>query len=71
MTIADIMNAVKDSEKVVVDANMELIRPNMKVERKTIILRDVPENTTEEEIRSLFTNLGTVESINPSIANNW
>ena len=71
VTIADIINAVKDSEKVVVDANMELIRPNMKVERKTIILRDVPENTTEEEIRSLFTDLGTIESINPSIANNW
>ncbi|KNB46086.1 hypothetical protein JH06_2640 [Blastocystis sp. subtype 4] len=71
VSIADIINAVKDSEKVVVDANMEMIRPNIKVERKTIILRDIPENTTEEELRSLFTDLGTIESINPSIANNW
>lgn len=71
VSIADIINAVEDSEKVVVDANMEMIRPNIKVERKTIILRDIPENTTEEELRSLFTDLGTIESINPSIANNW
>ena len=71
VTIADIVEAVKDSGKVIVDANLELIRPNITVERKTIILRDVPESTTEEEVRSLFAGLGSIESIKPSIGNNW
>lgn len=71
VTIADVVEAVKDSEKVIVDANLELIRPNITVERKTIILRDIPESTTEEEVRSLFAGLGSIESIKPSIGNNW
>lgn len=71
ITVSDIMEAVQSSDKVSVDADAQMIRPSISVERKTIILRDVPEGTTEEEIRGLFTDLGTIESVKPSLANNW
>ncbi|KAK8808669.1 hypothetical protein WA588_004315, partial [Blastocystis sp. NMH] len=71
ITVSDIMEAVQSSDKVSVDADTQMIRPNVSVERKTIILRDVPEGTTEEEIRTLFAGLGAIESVKPSIASNW
>lgn len=71
ITVSDIMEAVQSSDKVSVDADTQMIRPTVSVERKTIILRDIPEGTTEEEIRALFAGLGTIESVKPSIANNW
>lgn len=71
ITVSDIMEAVQSSDKVSVDADTQMIRPNVSVERKTIILRDVPEGTTEEEIRALFAGLGAIESVKPSIASNW
>ena len=38
----DILEALKDSKEVVVDAANLLIKPAITFERKTIILRDVP-----------------------------
>ena len=69
--VEDIVEALSDSTVVVVDPRTQMVRPNINVERKTIILRDIPENTTEEEIRALFANYGTVESVKLSIGNSW
>ena len=48
-----------------------LIKPSLVFERKTVILRDVPEQTTEEEIRSLFTGLGEIESVKMEFVGTW
>ena len=67
----DILEALKGSETVVVDEANLLIKPSLVFERKTVILRDVPEETTEEEIRSLFTGLGEIESVKMEFIGTW
>ena len=67
----DILEALKGAEGVVVDAANLLIKPAFVFERKTVILRDVPERTTEEEIRSLFDGLAMVESVKAEFGNTW
>lgn len=71
VTVQDVINAVKDSDKVVVDVEMCTIRPNINAERKTIILRDLDTDVTEEEIRSIFNDMNCIESIKPPIGTNW
>lgn len=70
-SLEDIIESVKDSDKVVVDAEAKLIRPAIPVERKTIILRDVPVDVTEDDIRSVFEGVGSIESVKPPVGNNW
>ena len=55
---------------IVDEANL-LIKPAFVFERKTIILRDVPADTTEEEVRALFNDLATVESVKAEFGNTW
>lgn len=67
----DILEALKDSTAVVVDEANLLIKPSLVFERKTVILRDVPEETTEEEIRALFNEIGVVESVKMEFVGTW
>lgn len=67
----DILEALKGAEGVVVDATNLLIKPAFVFERKTVILRDVPAETTEEEVRVLFEGLATVESVKAEFGNTW
>lgn len=67
----DVIKAVKDSDSVVVNSETFSIRPNVPVERKTIILRDMNSDITEEDIRSIFSGIETVSSIKPPVGNNW
>lgn len=67
----DILEALKGSETVVVDEVNLLIKPSLVFERKTVILRDVPEETTEEEIRTLFSEIGTIESLKMEFVGTW
>ena len=69
-TIGDVIESVRGSDKVVVDEAQSKIRPNIDVERKTIILRDIA-NSTEEEVRSLFEGVAPIESVKPPVENNW
>ena len=71
ITVEDVIEALSESTVVIVDPVTQMVRPNITVERKTIILRDIPENTTEEDITSLFSCHGKVESVKQSIGNNW
>ena len=50
ITIEDVIKAVKDSDSVVVNLETYSIRPNIPVERKTIILRDMDSDIVEEDI---------------------
>ena len=71
LTVEDVIESLSDSTVVIVDPATQMVRPNITVERKTIILRDIPENTTEEDIASLLSSHGNVESVKQSIGNNW
>ena len=67
----DILEALRSSQSVIVDEANLLIKPAFVFERKTIILRDVPADTTEEEVRALFNDLATVESVKAEFGNTW
>ena len=71
ITIEDVIKAVKDSDSVVINLETYSIRPNVPVERKTIILRDMHSDITEEDIRNIFNGIETVTSIKPPVGNNW
>ena len=66
----DVIESVRNSDKVVVDEAQSKIRPNIEVERKTIILRDIADST-EDEVRSIFDGIAPVESVKPPVENNW
>jgi hypothetical protein len=67
----DILEALKSSDKVTVDIPNLLIKPAFNYERKTVILRDVPSETTEEEIRALFDGIATIESAKMEFIGTW
>ena len=46
------------------------VRVSIPVARKTVILRDLPADTTKDMVRSLFEGV-TVESIKEEISNSW
>lgn len=69
--IDDIMEALKSSENVVVDEVSKQIKPAITFERKTVILRDVPAEVTEEEVRALFDGMGVVESATKEFEGTW
>ena len=71
ITVQNVIDATKDSDKVVVDEEMCTIRPNINAERKTIILRDLDANVSEEEICNIFEGMNCIESVKPPIGNNW
>ncbi len=50
--------AVSASPKLVLDAQNNRARPNHTVKRNTIILREVPEGSTEKDVRAIFDGLG-------------
>lgn len=71
ISVQDVINACKDSNKVVVDVDMCMIRPNIPVERKTIILRDLDDKVTEDDIRTIFEGIDSIATIKPPVGNNW
>ena len=71
ISVQDVVAAVQDSDKVVVDLDTLSIRPNINAERKTLILRDLDANTTESDIYTIFDGLPSIESIKPPVGTNW
>lgn len=67
----DIFEALKGSETVMVDEANLLIKPAFVFERKTVILREVPVQTTEAEIRGLFEGIGAIEDVKMEFVGTW
>jgi hypothetical protein len=67
-----IVQALRDSPNVIVDESGTKVKPNISVQRNTVILRDVPE-CTQDEIIELLKELNSppVQSIKQDIGNMW
>uniref|UniRef100_A0A7S1A426 RRM domain-containing protein n=1 Tax=Noctiluca scintillans TaxID=2966 RepID=A0A7S1A426_NOCSC len=67
---AMLVAAVRRSEKVLFDEDNAMVRPVLKAKRNTLILHDLPEGTTEDDIRQLFSNspeMDTVQTVKPDV----
>lgn len=68
-----IVKILKDIPSVVVDETETFVRPNIKSQRNTIILREIPSSTNPAEIKELFNNdkAGKVVGIKPDVGDCW
>lgn len=70
--ISVIVQTLRDTSTVTVDESGTKVKPNISVQRNTVILRDVPE-CTQDEIIELLKELNSppVQSIKKDIGNMW
>jgi hypothetical protein len=66
-----ICQAVADSKICIVNADKSAIKPAIKAERNTIILRDIPSDTKEEDVRNIFEGNGEVKSVRSDVGDTW
>eukprot|EP00658_Telonema_sp_P-2_P009078 TRINITY_DN13432_c0_g1_i9.p2 TRINITY_DN13432_c0_g1~~TRINITY_DN13432_c0_g1_i9.p2 ORF type:complete len:179 (+),score=52.08 TRINITY_DN13432_c0_g1_i9:279-815(+) len=67
-----LLDCIKESTTVVLDAPNRRIRPHFKNERNTVMLREVPQDTPQAEIRALFgVHAEHIANIRPEIGDNW
>lgn len=52
-----VVEAMKKSKSVSLNSENTRLRPNVKVERKTIIIRDLPADADEKDVRNIFSDL--------------
>lgn len=68
---AALLAAVQASPKLVLDSQNNRVRPNHTVKRNTIILREVPKDATEADVRAIMDGLGEVEQCEHEFGNIW
>jgi len=68
-----LIQAMKESKTLAVDTVKNMVGPNLKIERTTLILRDIPSSTHPDDIKKIFDdpNCGKVESIRPDVSDTW
>lgn len=68
-----ILDVMKESQNVQVDAEQRKIKPNMTVTRNTVILREIPSDADEEVIQKLFHGEGCPKptNIRSEVGDNW
>jgi la-related protein 4 len=66
-----IARVMSKSPNVVVDLQKNLIKPSWKLQRNTIILREMPADTTAEEIRALFGEKFAIVDVHSDVGNSW
>jgi len=74
MDSALIMSAVKTSKALLLDETgpFPKMRPNVTSERSTLILREVPSATPQEEVKALFgEHAAEIDTIRSEIGDNW
>lgn len=66
--------AAMRSAKLGIDLDKANIRPILKSKRNVIILRDIPDGTTEEQVRGIFVggpHPDKITSVKPEVNNTW
>lgn len=67
-----LVESIKDSKLVALNATNDAIKPNIKSERNTIILREIPSATKPEDVEAIFTGCGgKVESVRSDVGDTW
>lgn len=67
-----IVDVLRTSRQVTVDAAGKMVKPNITMLRNTIMLRDIPSDVPEEEIRSIFsTDCAPIKTLRSDIGDTW
>lgn len=68
-----VTSVLKDCDNVIVDDAGQRVRPNISLQRTTLILRDIPEDVTKEDILDIFADpqARKVKDAKPDIGNIW
>ena len=70
VSLQEIVDAIKSSTKLSLSSDGSFVRLNIPVERKTLILRDVPAEVTEKEIRELLSQFD-VKQLKREVESIW
>jgi hypothetical protein len=67
-----ISKVARQCKNLACDETGRMVRPTLKMERKTLLLRDIPSSTPVEEVRAIFDkNCGKVVGIRGDIGDTW
>jgi hypothetical protein len=66
-----IAHVMTKSPNVVVDTQKKMIKPSWKLQRNTIILRDMPADASAEEVRALFSGKFSITDTHSDVGNSW
>eukprot|EP00927_Polykrikos_kofoidii_P054150 TRINITY_DN48623_c0_g1_i1.p1 TRINITY_DN48623_c0_g1~~TRINITY_DN48623_c0_g1_i1.p1 ORF type:complete len:399 (+),score=81.41 TRINITY_DN48623_c0_g1_i1:171-1367(+) len=73
-TKEEIAAAAENSTRLGIDDDRRMVKPMLKAKRNVVILRDVPEGTTEEEMREILFGAPHEEQlvhVRPDVNNTW
>lgn len=70
VSIPELVDVISKMEALSISSDNKGVRISLPVARKTLIIRDTPEGTTEDTIRSLLPEF-TIESIKEEIGRSW
>lgn len=66
-----IVRILSKSTNVVVDTSRMTIKPNWKLQRNTIILRDIPSDAPADEVKLLFADKFPISNIHSDVGDTW
>ncbi|CAK4961461.1 unnamed protein product [Aphanomyces euteiches] len=66
-----VVEAIKDSKVCSLSPEGDAIKPNIKSERNTIILREIPSATEPKVVEAIFDGCGTVTSVRSDVGDTW
>ncbi|RQM26352.1 hypothetical protein B5M09_002733 [Aphanomyces astaci] len=69
--VALVIDSIKDSKVCSSSPEGDAIKPNIKSERNTIILREIPSATEPKDVEAIFEGCGTVASVRSDVGDTW
>ncbi|KAG7394328.1 La- protein 4B [Phytophthora boehmeriae] len=66
-----LVEAVQDSTVCSLNSAKDAIKPNIKSERTTIILREIPSSTKPADVEAIFEGCGDVASVRSDVGDTW
>ncbi|OQS02535.1 hypothetical protein THRCLA_05092 [Thraustotheca clavata] len=68
---AKIVQAIRDSQVCSLNEEQNAIKPNIKSERNTIILREIPSDTAPADVEAIFKGCGAVTNVRSDVGDTW